>query len=148
MGQTVSRRRAVIGAGALVVSSALAGCTGGGDGAGDERTIEMTDDLKFDPANPKVRVGGTVIWENIGSVKHTVTAYQDRIPDDAAYFASGGFDTEEAARDAYPDKGDIPEGESYEHTFEVKGTYEYFCIPHEDAGMTGTIEIAEEGPQL
>jgi len=58
-----------------------------------------------------------------------VTAYEDEIPDGAAYFASGGFDAEQAANEAYPDEGSIPEGETYEHTFETTGTYEYYCIP-------------------
>lgn len=61
-----------------------------------------------------------------GGIGHSVTAYGDEIPDDAAYFASGGFDSEDAARDAYPDEGNIPGGESYSHTFETAGTYEYF----------------------
>jgi plastocyanin len=27
------------------------------------------------------------------------------------------------------------------HTFDVPGTYQYFCIPHEMAGMTGTVVV-------
>lgn len=153
MDRTVSRRRVVTGIGPLVISVSLAGCSGSGDGnaGGDEygsRRIEMTDELAFDPAELPAKPGQTVIWENVGSVEHTVTAYEDRIPDGAAYFASGGFESEQAARDAYPDKGGIAGGESFEHVFETTGTFEYFCIPHEGAGMKGTIEVAEEGPQL
>lgn len=102
--------------------------------------MDMTDDLVFDPAEVSVATGDTVVWENVGSVTHSVTAYEERIPDGAAYFASGGFDTEQAARDAYPE-GSIGGGEPFEHTFETAGTYEYFCIPHEGAGMTGTVEV-------
>lgn len=119
---------------------------GGGDGdGGGSKTVDMTDGLVFEPATIKVTPGTTVVWENVGTVGHTVTAYEDDIPDDATYFASGGFDSEQAARDGYSSNsaGDIPGGESYEHTFEVLGTYEYFCIPHEPAGMIGTIEVVE-----
>lgn len=127
----------------------LAGCTGG-DGAATESNddtvrVEMTDELVFDPADIDVDAGTTVVWETVGSVGHSVTAYEDRIPDDAAYFASGGFDSEQAARDAYsvgdPESGDVAEGETYEHTFETTGDYEYFCIPHESAEMIGTVTV-------
>ena len=107
----------------------------------------MTDELVFDPEQLTIGVGDTVVWENVGSVGHSVTAYEDEIPDGAEYFASGGFDTEQAARDAYTpgdtDAGDVLGGESYEHTFDTAGTYEYFCIPHESAGMVGTIQVEE-----
>lgn len=147
-----TRRRAVKGIGAVVVGTALAGCGGGGDGGdggdgGGAPTVDMTDDLIYDPESITVSVGDTVVWENVGSVGHSVTAYDDGVPDGATYFASGGFDSEQAARDAYsvgdPDSGDVLEGETYEHTFETAGTYEYFCIPHESAGMVGTVEVQE-----
>ena len=59
------------------------------------------------------------------------------------YFASGGADSEEAARDLIADSL-IAEGETYELTLDEPGTYEYFCVPHEDSGMTGTIVVEEE----
>lgn len=150
--QATTRRRAVKSIGAVVIGTSLAGCSGGGDGGdgngGDDNgstTVDMTDDLVYDPETVTVSVGETVVWENVGEVGHSVTAYEDGIPDDAEYFASGGFDSEQAAKDAYsvgdPDSGDVPGGESYEHTFETAGTYEYFCIPHESAGMVGTVEV-------
>ena len=154
-----SRRRYVKSISAAAVGVALAGCGGngdggdggdggeGGDGGGNGTTVDMTDDLVYDPETITVDVGDTVTWENVGQVGHSVTAYEDEIPDDAEYFASGGFDSEQAARDAYApgdtDAGDIPGGESWEYTFETAGTYEYFCIPHESAGMVGTVEVRE-----
>ncbi|PSQ19222.1 halocyanin [Halobacteriales archaeon QS_8_69_26] len=59
-------------------------------------------------------------------------------------WASGGFESESAARGAWDDEGVVAGGETYEHTFEVEGTYEYFCIPHEGAGMVGSIEVAQD----
>lgn len=100
----------------------------------------MTDDLRFVPETIQIPPGGTVVWDNVGRVGHTVTAYQDELPDGAAYFASGGFESEEAARDGFPD-GNIALGERYEHTFPVRGTYGYFCIPHEGSGMIGTVRV-------
>jgi len=116
---------------------------GGGGGGGTTHTVDMTDQLVFDPADIKIEVGDTVVWENVGTVGHSVTAYEDNIPDGADYWASGGFDAEQPARDSYPEQGDIPGGESYQHTFETLGTHEYFCIPHEGVGMVGSVEVVE-----
>lgn len=39
-------------------------------------------------------------------------------------------------------EGAIAAGESYDHTFQAAGPFEYFCIPHEQAGMKGTVEVS------
>jgi len=106
-------------------------------------TVEMTDQLGYEPKKIQIEAGTTVTFENVGNVGHTVTAYEDKIPDDAEYFASGDFDSEQAASDGFSDgqQGNIPAGESYEHTFETTGTYEYYCIPHEMNGMVGSIKV-------
>lgn len=136
-----SRRQFLKATGSIVIAGVLAGCTddSGGDGEAGN-IIEMTDDLKFVPKTFEVAVGETVTWENVGSVDHSVTAYEDEIPQDATYFASGDFDSESAARDAYPE-GSIAGNGTYEYTFETAGEYPYFCIPHEQAGMTGTVTV-------
>lgn len=36
-------------------------------------------------------------------------------------------------------------GFSFEHTFDVPGSYEFFCRPHRSMGMTGTIIVGEDG---
>lgn len=36
------------------------------------------------------------------------------------------------------------EGFEVSHTFEVEGTYEFHCDPHEGLGMIGTIEVAQD----
>ena len=148
MDEYCSRRRYVRSIGATAVGVALAGCGGGGgDGGGGGNTVEMTDDLVFDPDSITVDLGEAVTWENVGSATHTVTAYEDDIPDGAAYFASGGFESEGAARDAWspgdPESGNVAGGESFEHTFETAGTYRYFCIPPESAGMQGSVAVRE-----
>ena len=163
---THSRRQFIRATAVATGGVALAGCTGSGDTSADDsggadggeateteasgdggatqtNTVEMTDELTFEPEAIEVSVGTEVTWKNVGSVGHTVTAYEDKIPDGAAYFASGGFDSQQAAKDGYSDgtEGNIPKGESYSHTFETKGTYEYYCIPHEMNGMVGTVEV-------
>lgn len=97
----------------------------------------------FRPADIEVGVGETVVWENTSDRPHTVTAYEKSLPEGAEYFASGEFDSEEAAREDWFDgmAGSIEAGETYSHTFEVAGEYLYFCIPHERAGMTGTVVV-------
>ncbi|WP_435185327.1 plastocyanin/azurin family copper-binding protein [Halobellus sp. EA9] len=119
--------------------------TSGGSGAQWKQTstVEMTDTLKYVPKRIEVKKGTKVTWKNTGSIGHTVTAYEGEIPDGAAYFASGGFDSEQAATDGYSNdqKGNIPKGESYSHTFETTGTYKYFCIPHELNGMVGYVKV-------
>jgi len=139
-------RRDVLGVTATV---ATVGSASGGAAAqaGEEHVVDMTDDLVFDPEELTIAPGDTVIWENVGDIGHSVTAYEDKIPEAAEFFASGGFDAEQPARDGYPDQGDIPGGETYEHTFETEGTHEYFCIPHESVGMLGSIEVVPGGAE-
>lgn len=132
------RRREVLRGVTLAVAGGVAGCLGGS--SSEARTVEMTDDLAFRPASVTVGTGGTVTWENVGAVHHTVTAYEDRLPAGASYFASGGFGSERDAR-AHVADGLIGEGESYGHTFDRPGRYEYFCIPHESSGMAGTVTV-------
>jgi plastocyanin len=143
--RTVSRRDFLTGTGAAALS---AGATGAA-GAQQTRTIEMTDSLVFNPDDATVPPGTTVVWENVGGIGHSVTAYEEDIPADAEYFASGGFDDEGTARNSYaagdPDSGDVGGGATFEHTFEVEGEYGYFCVPHESAGMVASLTVGTDG---
>jgi plastocyanin len=168
MTQHISRRDAIRATAAATVGIAVAGCMGGsnddgtegdngggdttepsdddggeGDGFEQTSTVNMTDQLTYSPKKIEVEAGTTVTWRNVGSVGHTVTAYEDELPDGAEFFASGDFDSESAAVDGYESDngGNIEAGESYEYTFETTGTYEYYCIPHEMNGMTGTVRV-------
>ena len=117
---------------------ALAGC--GTSLAADDYDIGMTAN-RFEPGEFTVAAGETVVWGNPSSRGHSVTGYESSFPDAAAYFASGGFDAESAAREAYPGTGNLEPGSTVGHTFEVPGEYRYFCIPHERAGMVGTVVV-------
>jgi plastocyanin len=148
------QRRAFLATSGTVAATALAGCLGSSLTASDY-DIGMQSNA-FVPQDPvdghdwptlETTVGEPVVWGNTGSRKHTVTAYESSLPDDAAYFASGGFNSEPEARDAWENSlqggGNIAPGATYEHTFDVPGTYRYFCIPHESAGMVGKILVRE-----
>nr|WP_233752216.1 MULTISPECIES: plastocyanin/azurin family copper-binding protein [Halostella] len=38
---------------------------------------------------------------------------------------------------------EVQSGQSYVRTFETPGEHPFFCIPHEGAGMEGTILVEE-----
>jgi plastocyanin len=100
----------------------------------------MAEGFVFSPERVQVAAGTTVRWVNDSEVGHTVTAYANRIPERASYFASGDFEDERGARNDV--RGGLLDAEErYEHTFEVEGEYEYFCVPHESSGMTGTVVV-------
>jgi plastocyanin len=79
----------------------------------------------------------------VSDLSHTVTAAVDGVPEPDAYFASGGFGSEADAREDWEGarEGEIAPGESYRHTFDIRGVYQYFCIPHEDDDMVGFVEV-------
>jgi len=130
--------------------------TGGGDGAppgadvlgseGDLQsapTVEATTldsdqgagQFVFTPAVVWVEPGATVEW-TLASGSHSITAYHpdndgtpERIPSGAAVF----------------DSGTLSSGQTFGHTFETEGVYNYFCRPHRSLGMTGVVIVG--GPQ-
>lgn len=123
---------------------ALAGCLeGSGEPTGDY-DVGMTID-SFRPETLTVDAGTTVEFRNTSSHTHTVTAFQGSYPEDAEYWASGGFESRDEAEDAWKSDrgGAIEQGESYEHAFEQPGSHGYFCIPHLDADMVGQIDVEE-----
>jgi plastocyanin len=89
----------------------------------------------FSPAVVWLEPGGTVTWEDV-SGSHSATAYHPnndkpmRMPTGAA-----SFDSEL-----------LSEGESFEHTFEEPGVYNYYCNPHEGLGMVGLVVVSEAAP--
>jgi plastocyanin len=125
-------RRIVLGA--VVLAAVLTGCS---KPSGD---VSLTSARRFEPSRLVVKVGDKVTFANNSSEAHTVTAYEDQIPEGADYFASGGATSESAARDNVGD-GLLTEGQKFEVSFKKPGTYHYFCIPHEQQGMKGTIVV-------
>jgi plastocyanin len=121
--------------GVLVLATALLGAC-----SDEGTTVTMNGTQEFVPRSTTIATGDTLTFVNEGGQQHTVTAYEDEIPEGAEYFSSGGLPSEEAARED-PAAAFVAEGESFAVTLEVPGTYEYFCIPHEQQGMKGTIVV-------
>ncbi|WP_254767558.1 cupredoxin domain-containing protein [Salinilacihabitans rarus] len=144
-------RRVYLAALGSAATAGLAGCSalgdiGGGNGPCDGHDCDVgMNRNSFLPDRYEVRVGETVVWKNTSEADHTITAYEDAIPDGAAYFATGGFEDEQSAREAWHGErgGRLGTRETFEHTFEIPGTYNYACIPHEIGGMTGQIVVSE-----
>ncbi|WP_424019813.1 DUF5059 domain-containing protein [Halorientalis pallida] len=100
--------------------------------------------VAFEPAELTVNVGDTVAWAHRAGEAHNVVAYEDKIPEGAEYWASGGFESQSAAETGWENgKGAVQSGQSYTHTFETTGTHEYYCVPHEMAGMKGKVVVEE-----
>jgi plastocyanin len=96
-------------------------------------TVRMTDTLKYEPREVTIAAGETVTWDNSSGVVHTVTADPAKAAnEDHVKLPEGGEPF---------DSGDIPPGATWSRTFEVPGDYRYFCIPHEMAGMVGTVHV-------
>ena len=121
------------GAAGGTTGGASSSASGGAAGGGMAGTVNMTDDLKFAPADVSISKGGTVTWKNTGATVHTATADPSK--------ASSPADASLPAGAKAWDSGDVQPGGSFSHTFDTAGTYKYFCTPHESAGMVGTITV-------
>jgi len=120
----LSRRALLAG---IAGTAAAVGATGGASAQSEQEIMVGTssDPLAFDPDSVTIEPGTTVnfVW---GTDGHNIVV--DSQPDGAEW------EGHEEIMDS---------GFEYSHTFEVEGTYEYFCRPHLQNGMEGTIEVAE-----
>ena len=87
-------------------------------------TVEIIDN-SFSPENLTISEGDTVIWINKGSMIHTTTSGTDCEPDE-------GWNS-----------GNLSPEESFSFIFTSQGTFDYFCIPHCEMGMTGSVTVEE-----
>jgi plastocyanin len=94
----------------------------------------------FDPAGVHIAPGDTVRWIQMSGF-HSVTAYHPknanhelRIPESAQPWDSDILQAQSPRQ-----------GSTFEHVFTVPGVYDYFCTPHEMAGMVGRIVVGEPG---
>lgn len=113
-------------------TSAQATETTPAEGGGGTR-VDMNDQLTFEPKEIEVAVGEEVTWRNVGKVGHTVTADRSKAADPSLASIPAG--TREW------DSGFVMEGQSFSRKFDKPGTYRYICIPHEGAGMVGTVVV-------
>ncbi|MEF8838030.1 MAG: plastocyanin/azurin family copper-binding protein [Haloarculaceae archaeon] len=136
--RTVLRRGAALG-----VASFAAGCLESSASTEGDWDVGMTA-TAFEPRTVSIEPDDTVVWYNNSSKVHTVSAYEGSLPTDAAYFSTGGFESEDAARQAFANgAGHLRPDEAFSHTFEVPGRYDYFCIPHERANMVGAVDVGD-----
>ncbi|MDD9903553.1 MAG: plastocyanin/azurin family copper-binding protein [Rhodospirillaceae bacterium] len=120
-------RALVVGFGILLGLNSL-----GHAGEPKEHIVKIVSDYEnlrmyFKPKTILIKPGDTVTWVNVAAEEHNVLVYPDGFPKGAKPFASH-----------YMTK----EGEKWSHTFKVKGSYEYHCIPHLPMGMHGTVIVA------
>lgn len=139
------KRRAFLALAGAGASATLAGCFDGQAAAAEDNRVTMTQ-AKFRPRELTVPVGTTVKFDNTSSHSHTVTA--SGLPeeaDDSEYFASGGFDSYDAAKSAWDANagGKLEPGDTFENEFTTPGRYDYVCIPHIRADMVGVIHVEE-----
>jgi plastocyanin len=87
----------------------------------------------FDPVGLRIQPGQTIRWTNLDpGNSHTATAYHPKNLGRALRIPEG----------AEPWNSDyLLPNESYSVTFTIEGVYDFFCIPHEHAGMVGRIVV-------
>ena len=90
----------------------------------------------FDPIGLRVVPGTTVRWVVEANV-HTTTAYHP---------ANGGHPLR-IPKQAQPWDSDylVEPGQTFEIVLTAEGVYDYFCAPHEVAGMVGRIIVGRPG---
>jgi plastocyanin len=93
------------------------------------------DARKFEPAELTIPKGTTVTWQHVSGSTHTATADPSRASDQANVALPEGVEPW--------DSGNATSGQTWSYTFDVPGTYRYFCAPHEGGGMVGTITVTE-----
>lgn len=131
----VTRRRVLGLAGGVAGGLLLGGRAGQ---AGETHRILMRGNadgsrVGFDPVGIRVRPGATLVWANTDPGNaHTSTAYAPpdrprRIPAAAAAWSSDFL---------------LPD-ESFSVTLIAEGIYDYYCLPHEHAGMVGRIVVGD-----
>jgi plastocyanin len=100
------------------------------------RASARGEEVWFDPVGLWVPPGTTVRWMLHHDV-HTTSAYHPandqhslRIPEGAKPWNSGFL---------------VAPGAHFDVTLTVEGVYDYYCLPHEQAGMVGRIVVGKPG---
>ena len=133
-------RRSLLVAGGLALAGLAAPSVARPDGPVEiqMRASARGEEVWFDPIGLWIPPGQTVRWVLHHDV-HTTTAYHPandrhslRIPDGAEPWNSGFL---------------LKPGAHFEVTFTVEGVYDYYCLPHEQAGMVGRLVVGRpSGP--
>ena len=134
----ISRRRMILRAAivaiAVAFAAALALLPNPAKAADNPIVIKMSDKAPFyAPEKVSIKAGESVRWVNDGETVHSVST--------AAANAQNPKDASLPKGAVAFDSGFIPPGGDYSYKFTVPGTYKYFCLPHEKAGMVGYIVV-------
>ncbi len=112
----------------MVLGAVAAGCydreeNGAGAPAppeADEANTVTIQGFAFNPETLVINKGETVVWTNMDGVRHTVTSAEgDKLNSDP-----------------------LARMETYSHTFDEPGEFDYFCAPH--PRMTGRIIVEDD----
>ena len=135
----VSRRAILYLGGAAAAALAFAPSASSADDAVEIAMQGRADGSKvwFDPIGVLIKPGQTVRWTNRNpGNSHTTTAYNP-----------ANFDRPlRMPKAARPWNSDyLLPSESFLVTLTVEGVYDYYCVPHEHAGMVGRIVVGKPG---
>lgn len=139
-------RRSMLHTAGVVATALLAGCSSGAspndtDDGGDDVAATVSAGpggaLAFEPKTVTIERGETVTW-TFDSPNHNVSCWPAHGDEIAVPEGADGFGTMDADGDEF---SIVEKGETFSHTFETAGTYEYVCVPHVSAEMVGTVEV-------
>lgn len=100
-----------------MVAAAILSCNNDDDGSPEpEAEAVVIDNMTFSPGTLSVSVGTTVTWINNDDVDHTTTS-----------------------SDGEWNSGILEPGESFSHSFNETGNFDYICTLHPD--MTGQVAV-------
>ena len=103
----------------------------------DTVVVRMDNRLQFLPDTIRISAGTAVRWENSSDIMHTVTA------DPAMATLESSVVLPEGAEPFH--SGRLRPGDVFVRVFDTPGTYTYFCVPHERAGMVGVVIVEPAG---
>jgi plastocyanin len=126
---TLSRRAFLTTAAGTAAAAGAAGTATAQEGGSEEVLVGPGGSLVFSPGTdePLQILPGTTVTFTWESDNHNIVV--DSQPEGAGWEGYGEIENTDF---------------TYEHTFDTLGTYEYYCQPHQTAGMVGTIEVVEE----
>jgi plastocyanin len=129
-GKTVSRSLTGL-LGVVLLTFAMLGASSGGDAPA--AVVHMTSRNKFVPATVTIKAGQSVKWVNDDDATHTVTTDPSQVANE---------DDVQTPRGAKPfNSNSVGKGKSFEQRFEIPGTYQYACAPHEGDKMVGQVVV-------
>ncbi|KAI4374893.1 hypothetical protein MLD38_012832 [Melastoma candidum] len=117
--------------GAAVVATAATALIASNALAIDVKLGTDVGELAFEPSNFTINAGETIVFKNNAAFPHNIVFDEDEVP--------GGVDvskismSEEALLNA--------PGETFSVTLTEKGTYSFYCSPHQGAGMVGKVTV-------